>query len=366
MKILSFGPYDPAYARNRVLIGGLRANGVDVVECADRSRSALKYLRLAQSYFHLHKDFDAMLVGFPGQEAMFLARGLRALFGPRGIPIIFDAFTSHYGGHVLDRGTVRPESPAGRYYRWIDRQSCRLADVVLLDTQAHIDFFVREFGVPAGIFRRVFVGADTGVFAPQSRGGQGSPFLVHFHGYHNPLQGVGTIVKALKLLEKDDIWCNIIGRGQTAADDRALARTLGASNIRFIEPVPYEELAGHIAKADVCLGIFGDTPKTPLVIPNKIFEALACARPVITADTPAIRELFSDREHLVLCKAADPEDLAEKILLLKKNAALRDAVACGGHEFFKANLTERHLGAALKEIIAESIERMRRRFAPTT
>ena len=32
MKVLYFGSYDPGYARNRVLISGLKKNGVEVIE----------------------------------------------------------------------------------------------------------------------------------------------------------------------------------------------------------------------------------------------------------------------------------------------------------------------------------------------
>ena len=70
---------------------------------------------------------------------MFLAKLLTQT------PIIFDAFTSHYGGYILDRQYYSKTSWRAKYYRFIDTWSCKLANLVLLDTQAHIDFFVKEF-----------------------------------------------------------------------------------------------------------------------------------------------------------------------------------------------------------------------------
>jgi len=107
----------------------------------------------------------------------------------------------------------------------------------------------------------------------------------------------------------------------------------------------------YIKKADICLGIFGDTQKTQRVIPNKVYEAIAMKKPVITADTPAVRELFTDRKNILFCKTADPEDLAEKILELKNNEDIREKIAKGGYEIFKKYATPIVIGKKLKRDI---------------
>ncbi len=52
--------------------------------------------------------------------------------------------------------------------------------------------------------------------------------------------------------------------------------------------------------------------KAARVIPNKVFQALACARPVITADTPAARELLTDDVDALLVPPGDPEALGQR------------------------------------------------------
>ena len=157
MTVLYFGIFDPMYARNWVLINGLKKNGVEVIELRRRpARWCL--LKLFFDYVRLRPRFDAMIVGFPGQEVMFLARLLTKK------PIIFDAFTSHYGGYILDRKKASPHSILARYYRFLDLWSCKLARTVLLDTQAHIDFFVKEYHLPPQKFRRLWIGANEHIF----------------------------------------------------------------------------------------------------------------------------------------------------------------------------------------------------------
>lgn len=350
MTVLYFGIYNPNYSRNRVLIKGLRENSIEVLECNVPYRSWLSYFKLLVKYFSIKKQFDALVVGFPGQESMLLVRLLTRK------PIIFDAFTSHYGGYVLDRGKYGKKSLRAKWYKWLDRKSVKLATISLLDTNAHIDFFVNELGLSRDKFRRIFVGTDSDVFYPRDVKKNADKFLAHFHGHFIPLQGTRYIIEAAKILENEGVVFNIIGRGQDYLESRALADRLELKNVNFIDNVPYEKLAEHISSADICLGIFGNTLKTDIVIPNKVYEAIACAKPVVTADTPAVRELFKDGQDVLLCKKASPEDLADKILLLKNNPELAHRIGQGGYGLFRERLTENHLGAQLKNIINENTD----------
>ncbi len=49
------------------------------------------------------------------------------------------------------------------------------------------------------------------------------------------------------------------------------------------------------------------------MIPNKAFQAIACGTPLVTADTPAARELLVDGESALLVPPGDPRALAAAI-----------------------------------------------------
>jgi glycosyltransferase involved in cell wall biosynthesis len=275
------------------------------------------------------------MVGYLGHFDMFLARPLASI---RRKPLFFDAFLSLYDTVVMDRKLLKPESLPARFLFWMDRTACLLADRVVLDTRAHIDFFVETFHLSEKKFRRVFVGAETGLFhpcgaEPESISGKSS-FRVLFYGQFIPLHGIDVIVRAAKILEGEDVEFTLIGKGQEYSRIRALADHLGVSNIRWIEWVPYEDIRSYICGSHAGLGIFGDTEKAGRVIPNKAFQILACRRPLITGDSPAIRELLVNRATVILCKRGMPEDLAEAILLLKTDSELRHAVSEGGCRAF--------------------------------
>src|SRR3989344_9363665 len=356
MRVLYFGIYNPSYARNWVIINGLRKNGIEVIELFEKpSKSSL--FRLAIRYLLLKEKFDLVIVGFPGQEIMFLAKMIIRK------PIIFDAFTSHYGGYILDRKRSSPTSLMARYYRFLDTWSCKFADVILLDTQAHIDFFIREFGLPASKFRRIWIGANDDNFKPVNRQDLfkqvlpvNDKFKVIFFGTYVPLQGVEYIIRAAKLLEHEkDIVFYFFGKGQDKPKCVKLTEELGLKNIEFTDMIKSEELRSKIASADVVLGLFGNTPKTPLVIPNKVYEATAMRKPVITSDTHAIRELFTE-DDMFLVNAANPNAIAQAIIKLKNDPSLRMRLAERGYMKFINNASSTILGAQLKLIVEQCLK----------
>jgi len=77
-----------------------------------------------------------------------------------------------------------------------------------------------------------------------------------------------------------EIPFRIVGDGQLAPLLRERP-----PNVEHVEWIPYPELPAEYQRAGCALGIFGTGEKAARVIPNKVFQALACARPVITADS---------------------------------------------------------------------------------
>jgi glycosyltransferase involved in cell wall biosynthesis len=86
--------------------------------------------------------------------------------------------------------------------------------------------------------------------------------------------------------------------------------THGFSNVRFESWLPYEHLPNRIAKAHILLGIFGSSVKADLVIPNKMFQAMAVGRPVITRRSKAYQTTLEDSDVIGWVSPADPATLA--------------------------------------------------------
>ncbi len=351
VRICYFGHYDPSYSRNRVILKALQRAGACVVEVCDHSQGIRRWWNLLVS--GLAANFNIMFVGFPGHTDVPLAWLIASL---KRRPLVFDAFLSMYDTAVFDRRTVPPNSLRAKRLFLTDKFACLMAKIVLLDTESHIRYFVDTFRLPAGKFRRVWVGTDDDVMCPKGVSPSDKDFTVFFYGSYIPLHGVQYIVKAAHLLEirKERVSFVLVGSGQTFSEVSRLAEDLQVRSVRFVERVPYERLAEMMSESHVCLGIFGTTPKAARVIPNKVFDALAVGRPVVTADTPAVREVFTHGENIWLVPAGDEKALTEAILTLKNDTALRHRLAANGHALFKERFSIDAISRDITRIILEA------------
>jgi glycosyltransferase involved in cell wall biosynthesis len=364
LRVLVAGTFDPAFARNRVVLALLGRAGfdVDVVQrslwgserhrLVDTPKTAL-VLRAVRVYAQLLWALlragraDLVVVLYPGYFDMPLVAAVARL---RRVPVLFDTFISLHDTIAGDRALRRPGSAVGRAARLADRVACRTADVVLADTPSHADYFASLTGVDRARFRVLWLGAQEDVFGPVD-GVVPEPDLVFFHGTFIRLQGLDTIVRAAKLLEPEGVRVRIVGDGQERPAIEALVRELDATNVELPGLVPLAEVPREIASAALCLGIFGTTPKAGRVVPNKLFECLAVGRPVLTGDTPAIRSAFSGEVAVV--RPGDPDALAAAIReLLADEARLAD-LAAAGHARYGRDYGEAALTRMLSEYVTE-------------
>jgi glycosyltransferase involved in cell wall biosynthesis len=369
-RILVAGTFDPDYARNRVILA-LLARGdfvVDVVNrplwsgerhtLVDRRKTGLAlravcvYAGLLRSLLRAKKP-DALLVLYPGHFDMPVVAAVARI---RRIPVLFDPFISLHDTISGDRALRAPGSMIGRVTRRIDRSACRLATLVLADTPEHADYFCELTGVPRSRFRVLWVGAPEDVFRPLEAV-DARPNSVLFYGTFIPLQGVDTIVRAAKLLEREHVHVRLVGDGQERPAAERLVEELAASNVEFADPVVFEQLPNEIAGASLCLGIFGTTAKAQRVIPNKLFQCIAVGRPVVTADTPAVRSAFSGEVAVV--PPGDAQALAAIIRELLQDDVRRDTLAKAGHARFLSDYSEPALAQMLSGYIEELIAKRR-------
>jgi hypothetical protein len=176
LKILFISERGSIYPRNSVILKGLKAYNVEIIDCSDSSGSYLSRSIKTLLKFILKRaeNFDLIHIGIFGHHLVPIIKKLS------NKPIIFDAFISTYDTMCFDRKKFKPNSLRGRFYYWLDKHSCELADIVLLDTDAHIDYFVNTFNLNREKFRSIFVCSDDSIFYPIDTNRENDAFKVFY------------------------------------------------------------------------------------------------------------------------------------------------------------------------------------------
>ncbi|MFQ5858259.1 MAG: glycosyltransferase family 4 protein [Anaerolineae bacterium] len=383
MRVCYFGTYDLNYARNRILIEGLRRNGIEVVEChaplwqgtSDKVSAARRawcrpglMFRTARAYGALLQqirsvgDCDALILGYMGQFDTFLAR---LVANQRQIPLVLDVLMS-ISLIMRERRLATPGDALDRIVSWVERRACRLADMVWLDTPSYVDYFQERYQLPATIFRLVPIGADDRYYYPVPDSDakpdltlsplNGRPFTVSYVGKYVPLHGIPTIIQAAALMRNEGVHFEMIGDGEARPAAVALAKQLGADNVTFEGWVEKTRLARRLAPSDICLGVFGRQRQGMITIPNKVYEGFAMRKPVITGRTPAVEAAFESGRHLVLVPLEDPMALADAIRRVRDGRALRNRLAEEGYRLYQEHYTPTALGSLAKSHLLELLD----------
>jgi glycosyltransferase involved in cell wall biosynthesis len=375
VQVLGFGTYDrEKHPRVGIVLDGLAEHGYSVSELnevlgfstAERVqmlgsssppyRLAVRMLRcwatLVRGRISLagRGHPDVVVVGYMGHLDVVLAR----LLFPRSIIVldllIFAADTA------FDRG-VRPGLKT-RLLAALDTLAVRCATLVMVDTEEHRALLSeanrhKAVIVPVGAEDAWFGDSgELGVAATESEEDDSSrPLRAVFFGLYTPLQGAPVIGEAIAGLDPvGRIEVVMVGSGQDLPETKS--RAGGHPGVQWHTWMHPADLRRLVHASDVCLGIFGVTPKAGRVVPNKVYQGAAAGCVILTSDTAPQRRALG--ETALFVPPGNPQRLAEALNSLAADpvevrrlrlAARRRADLC-----FRSSAVVLHLRDALEEL----------------
>lgn len=356
MKVVYILAYrDPDYIRSQGLLHALGdCPDIELLVARNRSAGLGRYLETWNALRQLQRDHkpDLYLLGFRGHEMFWPVRWLA-----RGKPLVFDALMSPSAALGEERKAGKWGQLLAPLMHWLERSILQNADLVLTDTQQHVDFYEEKFGLQRSKLLSLPVGAKeqpSGVHRQMQRHGDDS-FSVLFYGSMLPLHGVDVIVAAAAQLKGMPIRFNFIGgTARQAQSLRQLCERHGMTQYTHRSWVPLDELVNtEIPQADLCLGgPFGGTPQARRVITSKTSQALALGKATVIG---AIDEDIGwiDKDNCLLVPQADPDALAAALRWAFAERGALPGIGMRGQTLYQQKLSIRTIAQRLCPALRE-------------
>jgi glycosyltransferase involved in cell wall biosynthesis len=246
--------------------------------------------------------------------------------GWAGVP----AHWAHRVPFVLEIRDIWPESitavgamrrgVAVRALEGLERALYRAADRIVAVGEGYKEQLVAR-GVPAGKIDVVTNGVDPDLFYPRDpdpavrdRWGLGQDaFVVVFAGTIGMASGLDVALRAARRLRergRGDIAFLLVGDGAVRGELEAAARAQGLDNVVFTGMVARDRLPDVLAAADACLVHFKRRDIFTTILPSKLFEDAAMAKPILLGFEGHAAALVREADCGICFTPEDDEALA--------------------------------------------------------
>jgi glycosyltransferase involved in cell wall biosynthesis len=241
----------------------------------------------------------------------------------------------------------------------------RKAERIVVVTPAFREHLTQVWCVPAEKISVVQNGVETELFSPRGRDAEltgrlnaAGKFVVSFIGTMGLAHGLETVIAAAERLADvtPDVMFMLLGEGADRERIVALAGAKNLKNICFVPQQLRERIPDYISASDACLVVLRKSEVFETVIPTKMLEFMACARPVILGVGGQAREILERSGGGICVEPGNVDELCGAILRLREHPELCDALGRNGREYIVRNLSRERTALEYLEILRGLVE----------
>ena len=177
-------------------------------------------------------------------------------------------------------------------------------------------------------------------------------FIIGYVGVLREWVDFEPVFAAVKSLENEypSIKILIIGEEGGLKENKDLAGRYGLlDRVVFTGTIPYEQVPKYIACMDVCLIPFKLDAVSEGSLPLKLFEYMACEKPVISTKLKGVREAVNDKVFY----ASNSREYESRIIELYDDEELRRMRGLEGRKFVEKNYNWQKIVDKLEKVLLE-------------
>ena len=170
-----------------------------------------------------------------------------------------------------------------------------------------------------------------------------NPFTVLYSGNMGLAQGLEVIINCAEKLVEYPINFKFIGEGVKKKELINLVDSKNLNNIKFYDSLPRFNLIEEIKKSNVCIVPLIDKKLFRVAIPSKIFEIMACSKPVILGIRGEAEEIIKKNNCGVIVEPENSEELKNAILNYYNDRNLSKIHGNNGVKYVTENMQKEYL-----------------------
>ena len=174
--------------------------------------------------------------------------------------------------------------------------------------------------------------------------------------------GLDLVFRAAQLLQQQapDVVFLLVGEGSERARLEAMAGSGLSAKVRLVQAQPLQAIPGVLAASDVCLALLKADPLFRTVVPTKMLEYMAAARPVVCNVAGEAASLLERAGGGIAVPPGNAEALASAVLKLRADPALRARLGASGRRYVEQNADWESRSAAYEDILSRVVARRTR------
>jgi glycosyltransferase involved in cell wall biosynthesis len=222
---------------------------------------------------------------------------------------------------------------------------------------------IRERGIDAAKTHVLPNGVDLDFFTPgppdpglRASLGPTATFVVLYCGALGISHALDRILDVAGLLRGDPrIHFLFVGEGAEKDALQARASSLGLGNVSFRPGVSRDHVPALYRSADVCLVPLRNVPLFRSFVPSKMFEILACARPIVASVAGEAAAILTASGAAIVVPPEDAEALSRAILRLADDPGLGAQMGARGRPYVAAHFDRRALARRYLDILGQVV-----------
>ncbi len=239
----------------------------------------------------------------------------------------------------------------------------RRADRIVVVTEAFKDYLVEKKRIAADKIVVVQNGVETDLFDPaslrqtlKSELGLERKFVVSYIGTMGMAHGLEKVLEAAMRLQETHPGIAFLFVGEGADRERliSLAGSMKLRNVRFEPEQSRERIPHYICSSDVCLVLLKKREIFKTVIPTKMLEFMACARPVILGVDGQARKIIENAKAGIFVSPESASDLIEAVVKMASDPVLCAQLGHNGRKYVQQHFSRQQTA----RIYGEFLERL--------